>query len=135
MIFRFGLMTCLVIALSGCTQTVITSPTATATAADPNTFANQVLPGGSASRDLTLTAAGQLSATLTSTTPAGAILGVGLGIPRANNQCALSSAITTVAGASARIAMPADGGPYCVRVYDTGTLTAPVSFTVAITHP
>jgi IMP dehydrogenase/GMP reductase len=47
----------------------------------------------------------------------------------------VSSAITTVAGASARITMAADGGPYCVKVFDTGTLTAPVSFTVAITHP
>jgi len=132
---RLALISCLTVALAGCAKTLITSPTATAVAADPNTFTNQVAPGGSASRDLTLTAAGQLSATLTSTTPPGAVLGVGLGIPRANNQCALSSAIATVAGASARIAMPADGGPYCVRVFDTGTLTAPVSFTVAITHP
>jgi hypothetical protein len=36
---------------------------------------------------------------------------------------------------SARIAMPADQGPYCVKVYDTGTLTAPVSFTVSISRP
>jgi hypothetical protein len=132
---RLGIIVCIAIALAGCADTFITSPTPTAATTDPNTFTNQVLPGGSASRELLLTAAGQISATLTSTTPAGMVLGVGIGIPRANNQCALSSAITTAAGVSARIAMAADAGLYCVKVYDSGTLTAPLDFTVSITRP
>ena len=102
---RLGIIVYIAIALAGCANTVITSPTPTAATVDPNTLTNQVLPGGSVSRDLTLTVAGQIPATLTSTTPAGMMLGVGIGIPRANNQCALSSAITTAAGVSARIAM------------------------------
>lgn len=119
----------------GCSKTVITSPTPVAGALDVNSFTNVIVPGGSASRELTLTSSGTIAVTLTQTTPAGTPLGVGIGIPRANNQCALGSAVTAVAGSSAQIAMAADGGSYCVKVYDTGTLSAPVSFTISISRP
>jgi hypothetical protein len=123
--------------LGGCAKTeLFTSPDAASTTPlDPKSFSNQILPGGSASREMTLTASGQIAVTLTRTTPDGTALGLGIGIPRSNSQCALSSAVTTTAGSTPQVSMPADGGTYCVKVFDTGTLTAPVTFTVSISHP
>ena len=119
----------------GCSKTVITSPTPVAGTLDINSFTNVIAPGGSASRLLTLTSSGTVAVTLKQTSPAGTALGVGIGIPRNNDQCALSSAVTTQAGSSAQITQPVDGGVYCVKVYDAGTLSAPVSFTISISRP
>lgn len=121
--------------VAGCSKTVITSPTPVAGKLDVNSFSNTIAPGGSASRMLAITSAGTVAVTLTQTTPAGTSLGVGIGIPRSNGQCALSAAVTTTRGTGAQIAAPVDGGSYCVKVYDTGTLTAPVTFTISISRP
>ncbi len=121
--------------LGACAKTVITSPTATTAAVDPNAFTNQVPPGGSASRLVTITSSGRLAVTLTQTTPPGLALGVGIGIPRSNNQCAVGASVTTTAGSTAQVASAVDGGNYCVKVFDPGTLTAPATFTVSISRP
>ncbi len=125
-----------VVMASGCAKTVITSPTSTAdTATLLKEFSSQVLPGGSASRDFDITVAGPIGVTLKTTTPAGITMGVGVGIPRSNGSCALSAAVETVAGAAAQITIPAEKGTYCAKVYDLGTLSAPVPFTISISRP
>ena len=118
----------------GC-ETTITSPTATATPIDVNAFSSQVLPGGSASREFTLATGGTVGVTLTSTTPTGMVLGLGLGIPRADGSCALSGAVATTAGESTQLSLNADTGLFCVKVYDAGGLSAPVAFTLSISRP
>jgi hypothetical protein len=123
-------------ALSAGCKTTIFSPTPVA---DPATllkeFSSQLLPGGTASRDFDLTSAGPIGITLKSTTPDGVVIGLGIGIPRANGSCALSSAVETAAGTTAQITLAADTGSYCARVYDLGTLTAPLPFTISISRP
>ena len=118
-----------------CERNPFTAPTETATPIDINAFASQVVPGGSASRDFTLTTSGKVSVTLKTTTPTGAVLGLGMGIPRSNGTCALADAVQTTAGASAQISMSVDTGTFCVKVYDLGTLSAPVAFTLGISRP
>jgi hypothetical protein len=119
----------------GCRDT-ITSPTETAdTASVQHEFSSNVVPGGSVSREFALTGAGTIALTLTSTTPAGVVVGLGIGIPRADGSCALSAAVDATAGATAQIALAAGTGPYCAKVYDVGTLSSPVPFTVAISRP
>jgi hypothetical protein len=127
----------LALAASACAKTIITSPTASAadTATLIKEFSSQVLPGGSASREFEITAAGSIGVTLKTTTPAGVAMGLGVGIPRTNGSCALSSAVETVAGATAQITIPADVGTYCAKVYDLGTLSVPVPFTLSISRP
>ena len=98
-------------------------------------FSSLVVPGGAASPAFTLATAGTIAVTLSSTMPAGTTVGVGIGIPRANGSCALSAAVETTAGSAAQIAVAADTGPYCAKVYDPGTLTAPVPFTISISRP
>jgi len=132
---RIGLVILLTALSAGC-KTTIFSPTPVAdTATLLKEFSSQLLPGGTASRDFDVTTAGSIGITLKSTTPDGAVIGVGIGIPRANGSCALSSAVETAAGTAAQITLTADAGSYCARVYDLGTLTAPLPFTISISRP
>jgi hypothetical protein len=121
---------------AGCGTTTTTSPTPTQdTATLLGEFSSQLIPGGSASREFDVTTAGAIAVTLKSTTPAGTMIGLGVGIPRSNGSCALSAAIDTTAGATAQLSMAAAAGPHCARVYDLGTLTAPLRFTISISRP
>lgn len=122
--------------LAACAGTTLTSPTPVA---DPDTlqreFSSLLVPGGGASRDFEITVAGAIAVTLKSTTPAGIAVGLGVGIPRANGTCALSTAVETISGDTAQISISAEAGTYCAKVYDLGTLAAPLPFTVAISRP
>lgn len=113
---------------------MFTSPTSTA---DTETllreFSSTIVPGGSASRTFDATTTGGITIVLKSTTPAGIPVGVGVGIPRSNGSCALSAAVE--GAASAQISINAEKGSYCAKVYDLGALTAPLPFTVSISHP
>ena len=98
-------------------------------------FSSILVPGGTASRDFAIAAAGPIAVTLKSTTPDGVSIGLGLGIPRSNGSCALSSAVETAAGSTAQISLSAAVGSYCAKVYDLGTLASPLAFTVSISRP
>ena len=126
----------IVIAVAGCARTTMTSPTPVAdTETLVREFSSLVNPGGSASREFDVTAAGPIAVTLKSTTPSGVTVGLGVGIPRSDGSCALSAAVATAAGAAAQISISADAGAYCAKVYDAGSLTAPVPFTISISRP
>lgn len=118
---------------AACGTTTITSPSETP--ADVNSFSSIVNPGGGASREFTLASGGTVALTLTSTTPSGVTLGVGIGIPRSDGSCALNTGVQSVAGSAAHIAVTAEAATYCAKVYDPGTLTAPIAFTILISRP
>jgi len=122
--------------LGGCARTTLFSPTATVDEEKlQREFSSQIVPGGGASRTFEVGAPGPIAVTLTATTPSGVTLGVGVGIPRGDGSCALQAAVHTVAGAAPQIAISADSGTYCAKVYDPGTLMIPVPFTVSISRP
>lgn len=124
-----------VLASAGCTTTM-TSPTPTAdTDLLLREFTSLLIPGGSASREFSTTAAGTVTVTLRSTTPPGVVIGVGVGIPRSNGSCALAAAVEASAGAAPQISMTADVGTFCAKVYDPGTLASPLPFTISISRP
>jgi hypothetical protein len=101
-----------------------------------DTFSSILTQQGSATRAVTASQAGTLSATMTSATPPNLLVGLGLGIPRADaGGCYLSTASNILTSAAAQVATAVDAGQYCVKVYDLGTLTTNVSFTVAANHP
>jgi len=123
------------VAAPACVGTTLTSPSEVAQAADLNTFSSQVLPGGSVSREFATTAAGIITVRLASTTPAGVMVGLGIGIPRTNGSCALNGSVEAVAGTAAPLSLVAESGQYCAKVFDLGTLSAPLPFTVSISRP
>jgi hypothetical protein len=115
------------------------NPTAPSTSASPVSvvYDSQLYPRGSASRTVTLTQSGTVLLTLTSVRPDPSVsLGVGLGIPRADGGgCHLSQSVNTASGTAAQLSATVDSGTYCVKVYDVGTLTGDVSFSLTIVHP
>jgi len=131
-----GNLTALTSFLIRMTQTP-NSATAPTPAATTETFATTLAVAGSSSRAFTASQAGSVSVTLQSVgPPSSAIVGLGLGIPRADGTgCLLGMSLATGAGSAPQIVTNVDVGTYCVRAFDLGNLTNPVSFSVSIARP
>jgi hypothetical protein len=113
------------------------TPTATApsmtTKPAPENWSSVLAPGGTSSRSFTVTAAGTINVTMTN---AGATVGLGVGLPRVSGGgCRLGVSVSTGGASTPQITTQADAGQYCVQVFDLGTLTDPISFTLTIDHP
>ena len=107
------------------------APTAGSTSTT-DTFASNLLPGQSATHQLVLSNGGTLTTTLTMT-PVPPSIGLGFGVV-VGGDCRLTQS-STITGSNTQISLPVDAGSYCVRVFDTGGLTGPITFSAAITHP
>ena len=109
-----------------------TSPTTPTKPAAEN-WSSTLSPGGTSSRSFTVNTAGTITVTMTS---AGSTVGLGVGLPRTSGGgCRLGVSVNTGGGSTPQISTPADAGQYCVQVFDLGTLTDPISFTMTIDHP
>jgi hypothetical protein len=124
------------VAACGSSTTPVTTPTPTTTTATvTETFAGTLNTNGAATFPFSATAGGTVTATLASlapdaTQPIGLSLGTWTGsacqVVIANDNAAQTAVVTgTVTSATS----------LCVRVYDIGKVTAPVTFSVSITHP
>jgi hypothetical protein len=123
-----------VVAMTGCsdnTNTSTTTPTPTIT----ETFSGTLTVNGAVTHQFSATARGTVTATLTSVGPDNTVLiGVSLGtwngtscqVIIANDQTAQGAGVLgTVSGV----------GNLCLRVYDVGKLTAPVTYSIDVVHP
>jgi hypothetical protein len=130
-LFPVLLATTLAVAGSDCGNNS-SAPTSPTTSPTTETFTGQFSPGGGASR--VFTSAGTGAVTLTVTQVTAAEVGLGVGIPQPSNiGCYLSETIE--AATASTLTTGVEAGTYCVRIYDLGTLTAPVAFTLTIVHP
>ena len=108
------------------------SPTGPTTA----TFGSRLTPGGAVSRSFAATTTGTVTAMLTNAGGPFTRIGLGIGVPSTGlAKCALSTAIATAPGPTPQISAPVDAGQYCVTVYDLGTLTSPIDFSVTLVYP
>ena len=115
-----------------------TTPTTPTTPTGPTTsvFASRLTPGGSASRQFGASANGTVTAMLTNAAGPNTVVGLGIGVPTTGlAQCALSTAVQTNAGSTPQLSATVDAGNYCVVVYDLGTLTSPIDFSVTLVYP
>jgi hypothetical protein len=78
---------------------------------------------------------GTIRVTLTSVGPPAVPIGLGIGIFGSQVPCPLSTSVTTGPGSQPQVSANVDRGGYCVQVFDTGTLTGPVPFSLTITRP
>jgi hypothetical protein len=118
----------------------ITAPAAT-TVTDTLTgtvpFTNYVQPFGVDFKTFTVNQTGPLAVTLTAAgPPALIVMGLGLGTPGASS-CSILPGDTTLAQASTTAqlsygSLPA--GSYCVQVFDVGSATAPITYSVTVSH-
>jgi hypothetical protein len=113
-----------------------TTPTPTPTTTTV-TFASNLAIGGSSSRSFDVTRAGTVSVTLVSVNNATTLrVGLGVGIPLADGSgCVLSRSVETVAGNTAQLELGVDVGKFCVQIYDPGTLTTVVPFSINLVYP
>ena len=130
---RIGLA-CLVAMSAACgSKTSTATSPSTTTTAGPETWTSVLAPGGTSSRSFTVKAAGTISVTMTS---AGTTVGLGVGLPRVTGGgCRLGVAVNAAASTTPQISTQADAGQYCVQVFDLGTLTDPIPFSLKIDHP
>jgi len=113
-----------------------TEPTAPAASPTTESYSSLLSVKGASSRSFIMLSRGSVSVRLSATTPAETVVGLGIGIPRADGfGCLLNSSVQTAAGAAPQIAVQADAGYYCAQIYDVGNLTDQLAFTIAIVHP
>ncbi len=91
---------------------------------------------GTSMRNFTASESGTATLSLQSLDSAVSAVGVGVGIPRANGAgCFLTQSVVVGPGGGPHISIPVSAGEYCAGVFDTGTLTRPVTFSLQIVHP
>jgi hypothetical protein len=119
----------------GCGDTTtVTAPTVTSPST--SSFTSTLAVAGAVSRQFTATQSGTVSVTLNSAGPASTVVGLGIGVPTAGiANCSFLTTSRATAGTAPQIAASVDAGPYCVGIYDVGTLTAPISFDITIVYP
>jgi hypothetical protein len=133
---------CLGMFLGACSK----SPTAPTPVLATETLTGTVQVGGVDSKPFTVNYTGDVSDgsltlnTLTSVTTGTAVattIGVGFGTPAFDGSCVRSATYTATAATLGQemIATGAFGpGTYCVQVFDAGTLTEPLSYSLTLKH-
>jgi hypothetical protein len=115
----------------------LTAPTDTSTpaVAVTDTFDGQVTVNGAVTHSFIASRAGTITAVLTALDPGDATVGVSLGTWNAGtNTCQIILANDAAPAGASVIGTASVAGNFCVRLYDVGRLTAPVLYTVAVTH-
>lgn len=112
-------------------------PTPTSPTLSPVTesFSSQLAVGGSASRSFTAAKAGTATVTLTSAGTSTTKVGFGIGVPDTLGSGCLFTRSNEAATAGTAFSLPVDAGTYCVRIFDTGTLTSSILFSITIVRP
>jgi hypothetical protein len=120
---------------AACDDTTALTPTTTppTTITEP-TFADTLTVNGAKIKQFSTTGRGTVTATLTAVGPdATTLIGLSLGTW---NGASCQIILDQQAAQGASLIGQATGvGNLCLRVYDPGTLTAPVTFSVDVSHP
>lgn len=117
------------------TPTPTPTPTPTRSSPASETFTSNLTVQGSAWRFVNAIAGGTVTAILTTTDQPEKVVGLGIGLRSSASGCLVTRDVIAAAGSSLRIDATVDAGAYCIKVFDTGTLTTPMNFTVSITYP
>ncbi|MGE3273954.1 MAG: hypothetical protein AB7O67_02505 [Vicinamibacterales bacterium] len=99
------------------------------------TFSSELAVGGRASRAFPIPDTAIVTATLTAAGPSGTVVGLGFGIPDTNDaHCHVYSSLETPAGGEPQLSHAVEAGTYCVMLWDLGTLTEPIAFSITIEY-
>ncbi len=95
-----------------------------------------VAPQGSAVRTYTASAAGTVTVTLNSTSPA-TLVGLGIGIPgNSAGGCDMTSTVNASGGSAPQISASVDAGTFCAGAFNRGTVgSGGVLVSITIVHP
>jgi hypothetical protein len=103
----------------------------------PPTEITEVFPGtltvnGGATHGFTEQRAGTVTARVTGLEPSDAVIGLSLG-PLSGQACSQSVA-NDAATSQTALTGTASAGSFCVRVFDSGSLSGPVEYELTVTH-
>jgi hypothetical protein len=132
-----GVLLCAIVALAGaCGSSTPTTPTPPTLTTD--TFTGTLTQNGGATHTFNISVAGTVTATLSAVGPDSTkTVGFSLGILIGTACQAILAKDTAVQTDALTAAGQPGGNGFCVRVYDTGSVTAatPFTYTVTVTHP
>lgn len=107
-----------------------TQPSAPTTS---ETFSGSLQPQGGLAQSFSIKVTGQVNVTLISLDPLGTInIGVGLGTPSGNSCGVFESSTAMFVGSSFSDVLPAGG--YCLAVFDVGSVSQTVTYSVRVDH-
>ena len=113
-----------------------TAPTPIRPSPVNESFQSNLTPQGSVWRLIDTIQTGTMTATLSATDQPSIVVGMGIGLRDATTTaCLLNKEVITTAGSSPQLSATVDAGNYCVKLFDTGTLTTPMAFTITLTYP
>lgn len=110
-----------------------TAPTAPPAAQITETFDGRVTVNGAITHPFIAQRAGTVTARLAALDPEDAVVGLYIGT-WTGNACQVFLPNDTATLNTAVIGTAQAAGNFCVRVYDVGQMTAPVSYQVVVTH-
>ena len=112
----------------------ITTPSVTRTT---DTFSGTVTVAGSTFHSFRVAQTGTTEATLTTASPpATVVMGLAIGtVDDAGCTRLTGASVNTAAGSTPQLAGLTSTGTLCVQIRDVGNQTAPVAYTVSVTHP
>ncbi len=128
----------LAFSVTACTKNSTTTTAPTTVTRTTDTFTGTVPVKGSDFHSFPIAQAGQVDATLTAAGPPPTIaMGLALGTLDASSTCVpfAGGSTNVVAGANVQLSGTVSPGTLCVQVRDIGNQTAPVTYTVTVTHP
>lgn len=132
----YGLLGVLFIVASACSNTTNTGPSGQVTPPTVDVFSGNLAPGGASSHPFTISRSnGTLEVTLTRVSTANLQIGLGVGNPTDGSCTFLTGAsIRTAASTTPQLSGVTNAGSYCVGVFDPGTLTETVGYSVTVSH-
>ena len=123
------------LAAAGCGSDTPTTPTTPSIPVTTDTFPGTLTPNSGRTHLFITARSGSITATLTSLGPdSGLTVGLALGTWN-GNACAIQLAKDNAVQSSVLIGASSAAGSLCVRIYDIGTLTDPVDYSIEVKHP
>ena len=124
------------------TSTSTTEPSTTAPPSAVESFSGTLQPAGTNLHTFTVKETGYVEITLIGVVPqlgsepsAPITLGLGIGTPDTfSGTCLVLYKVNAQAGTAAQIIGTATAGPDCLTVFDVGSLSQPVIYTVTVAH-
>jgi len=112
----------------------VTTPSVTRTT---DTFSGTVQVAGSTFHSFRVAQTGTTEVTLTTASPpATVVVGLAIGtVDDAGCTRLTGASVNTAAGSTPQLAGLTSTGTLCVQIRDVGSQTAPVAYTVSVTHP
>ena len=135
-LFAIALLGAVLSSACGDDSSTTTEPTPVRSSPVTESFQSNLTPRGSVWRLIDAIQTGTMTATLSATDQPSTVVGMGIGLRNATSTaCLVNKEVITTAGSAPQLSATVDSGNYCVKLFDTGTLTTPMTFTITLTYP